>query len=132
MTDKIFKTNLRKFCQKFDIRAADIVAGTSLSDSVVYEMYNPASSTTVTLDHATVVIKYLRQKTRSLVSLDYLLDDHQLSMYFDFTSRIGKHLRERAQHLDYYDDNLARLKSEQKEYIDYLDRMCALMKPLDL
>ena len=132
MSDKIFKSNLRHVCNKFGIKAADIVAGTGLSDSQVYEMYNPQSTTTVSLQHALLVVKYLKKKTKSLISVDYLVNDHQLALYYEMTKKVQKHLVERSEHLNYYEENLKRLQREQSDYIAYLNDITALLEPLDL
>ena len=132
MQSKTFKKNLRKICRKYKIKAADIVAGTGLTDSQVYEMYNPSSETGVSLEHACIVVKYLRQATNSLISIEYLVGDHQLSLYYEYTKKINVHLQERAAALTYYENNLERLRSEQAEYVEYLSNITRLLDPLDL
>ena len=132
MSDKIFKSNLRSVCNEFGVKAADIVAGTGLSDSQVYEMYNPQSTPTVSLQHALLVVKFLKKQTKSLLSVDYLANDHQLTLYYEMTKKVKKHLLERSEHLDYYENNLKRLQQEQSDYISYLNDITALLEPLDL
>ena len=83
MSNASFKRNLRSICRKFKIRAADIVAGTGLTDSQVAEMYNPNSETHTRLDHAFHVVQFLRKRTNTAVNLDYLMDDHNFASYKD-------------------------------------------------
>lgn len=132
MQSQKFKKNLRKICQQHKIRAADIVAGTGLTESQVYEMYNPSSETGVSLEHACTVVKYLRQVTKSVINIDYLVEDHQLALYLEFTKKINVHLQERAAALEYYGTNLERIRTEQAEYIEYLTNITRLLEPLDL
>ena len=132
MLSQTFKKNLRKICRKYKIKAADIVAGTGLTDSQVAEMYNPSSETGVSLEHACIVVKYLRGATNTLINIDYLIGDHQLARYYEYTKKISVHLQERAAALTYYENNLERLRGEQAEYVSYLQEISNLLEPLDL
>lgn len=132
MQSQTFKQNLRKICRQHKIKAADIVAGTGLTESQVAEMYNPSSETGVSLEHACIVVKYLRGATKSIINIDYLVGDHQLARHFEYTKRISVHLQERAAALTYYENNLQRLRDEQSEYVSYLQEIVSLLEPLDL
>jgi len=120
MSDKIFKTNLRKICRKHKIKAADIVAGTGLTDSQVGEIYNPNSRTQVSLNHAYTIIRFLRERTSSVVNLDYLMDDEYFRIYSEYTDKMLVHFKERRAALNYYTINLERLQAEQDDFLKYL------------
>ena len=130
MSNATFKKNLRSICRKFKIRAADIVAGTGLTDSQVAEMYNPNSETQISLDHAFRVVQFLRKRTNTAVNLDYLMGDHNFSAYKDYTARMLKHFHERKEALNYYAHNLSRLQNEQDDFIEHLSHVADILEPL--
>ena len=131
MIDKQFKTNLRAFCKRFDVKAAEIVAGTGLSESVVYEMYNPSSMTTVSLDHAVTVARFLRERTDSLVNIQYLLGDRNYDTFRQMLRRIDKHLQDRQGALKYYEQNLDRMITDERQISEYLSVLIKMADPLD-
>ena len=131
MSNATFKRNLRSICRTFKIRAADIVAGTGLTDSQVAEMYNPNSGTHTRLDHAFRVVQFLRERTNTAVNLDYLMGDHNFEKYENFTTRMLKHFKERKEGLNYYAEHLSRLQAEQDDFINHLSHIAEILKPLD-
>ena len=82
---KLSRRNLRaKSAGRYKIKAADIVAGTGLTDSQVAEIYNPASSVTGTRFRSRFCqsFDYLRTAHAiRLINIDYLMGDHQLALY---------------------------------------------------
>lgn len=131
MSNATFKKNLRSICRKFKIRAADIVAGTGLTESQVAEMYNPNSQTHIRLDHAFGVVQFLRERTNTAVNLDYLMDDHNFAAYKDYTARMLKHFKERKEGLNYYAQHLCRLQDEQDDFIEHLSYIADILEPLN-
>lgn len=131
MSDKDFKRNLRVFCKKFNIRAHDIVIGTGLSDSIVAEMYNPNSETTISLSHAVQVTHFLRNKTGALVNIQYFLGDDDFERFRQMLEMISDHLRDRQGALKYYEDNLGRMIADEKVISAYLAKMIGMSKTLD-
>ena len=131
MSNATFKRNLRSICRTFKIRAADIVAGTGLTDSQVAEMYNPNSGTHTRLDHAFRVVQFLRERTNTAVNLDYLMGDHNFATYEYYTKAMLKHFEERKQGLNYYAEHISRLQREQDDFIAHLSHIAEILKPLD-
>ncbi len=123
MKDKVFKTNLRKVCRKYKIKAADIVAGTGLTDSQVGEIYNPNSTIQITLGTAHTIVAFLRERTGTMINLDYLIDDEYFEVYNKYAEKMLVHFKQRRAALDYYTINLERLQSEQDDFIEYLARL---------
>ncbi|MEL0118985.1 MAG: hypothetical protein VXB01_08605 [Opitutae bacterium] len=131
MPNATYKRNLRSFCRRFKIRAADIVAGTGLTDSQVAEMYNPNSVTHTRLDHAFLVVQFLRERTNTAVNLDYLMGDHNFATYEYYTKSMLKHFEERKEGLNYYAEHLSRLQREQDDFIGHLSYIAEILDPLD-
>jgi len=131
MSDKVFKTNLRKFCKTFGLRAHDIVVGTGLSESVVAEMYNPNSHTTVSLQAAVAVSHFLREETGALVNIQYLLGDADYTRFRDMLRMIDQHLKDRHGALKYYEENLDRMIADEKQISGYLFNLLKMSSPLD-
>ena len=128
MKNKIFKTNLRKVCRRYKIKAADIVAGTGLTDSQVAEIYNPNSATQVNLGHAHTIVVFLRERTGTMINLDYLIDDEDSEAYSVYAYKMLEHFKERRAALDYYARNLERLQAEQDDFLQYLETLTERLK----
>ncbi|MAA66786.1 MAG: hypothetical protein CL581_18685 [Alteromonadaceae bacterium] len=123
--ERTFKESFRKACDRHGIHAKDVVDGTGLSEAQVSSVFNPNNKKGVKLSTAQVLARYLQKRTGSRATIDFLCGDQPTIEYIQFTERALRHLKERAEGLAYYENNLRRLWEEQEEICSYLDKINA-------